>query len=66
MHPGDRCVVIGAGGLGHIGIQVLKAMSPAEIIVVDRNPDAVKLAVSRSGPTTESWPTVPRSSRCWS
>ena len=46
LRPGDRCVVIGAGGLGHIGIQVLKAISPAEIVVVDRNPDAVKLAVS--------------------
>jgi NAD+-dependent secondary alcohol dehydrogenase Adh1 len=46
LTPRDRCVVIGAGGLGHIGIQVLKAISPAELIVVDRNPDAVKLAVS--------------------
>jgi NAD+-dependent secondary alcohol dehydrogenase Adh1 len=45
LTPRDRCVVIGAGGLGHIGIQVLKALSPAEIVVVDRNPDAVKLAV---------------------
>jgi NAD+-dependent secondary alcohol dehydrogenase Adh1 len=46
LHPGDRCVVIGAGGLGHIGIQVLKAITAAELIVVDRNPEAVKLAVS--------------------
>ncbi|MCY7395990.1 MAG: NAD(P)-dependent alcohol dehydrogenase [Nocardioides sp.] len=46
LTPRDRCVVIGAGGLGHIGIQVLKALSPAEIIVVDRNPDAVKLALA--------------------
>ena len=46
LKPRDRCVVIGAGGLGHIGIQVLKALTPAEIIVVDRNPDAVKLALS--------------------
>jgi NAD+-dependent secondary alcohol dehydrogenase Adh1 len=44
LTPRDRCVVIGAGGLGHIGIQVLRALSPAELIVVDRNPDAVKLA----------------------
>jgi len=44
LTPRDRCVVIGAGGLGHIGIQVLKALSPAELIVVDRNPDALKLA----------------------
>ncbi|WP_309647714.1 NAD(P)-dependent alcohol dehydrogenase [Nocardioides sp.] len=46
LTPRDRCVVIGAGGLGHIGVQVLKAISPAELIVVDRNPDAVKLALS--------------------
>jgi NAD+-dependent secondary alcohol dehydrogenase Adh1 len=46
LRPGDRCVMIGAGGLGHIGIQVLAALSPAELIVVDRNPDAVKLAES--------------------
>ncbi|MDX3662253.1 NAD(P)-dependent alcohol dehydrogenase [Streptomyces sp. ID05-26A] len=43
LRPGDRCVVIGAGGLGHIGVQVLKALTAAEIVVVDRNPDAVKL-----------------------
>lgn len=42
--PGDTCVVIGAGGLGHIGIQVLAAISAVRIIVVDRNPDAVELA----------------------
>jgi NAD+-dependent secondary alcohol dehydrogenase Adh1 len=46
LPPGSRCVVIGAGGLGHIGVQVLKALTAAELIVVDRNPDAVKLAVS--------------------
>lgn len=46
LRPGDRCVVIGAGGLGHIGVQVLKAITAAEIVVVDRNPDAVDLAVS--------------------
>lgn len=38
--------MIGAGGLGHIGIQVLGALTAAEIVVVDRNPDAVDLAVS--------------------
>ncbi|MGZ4532016.1 MAG: NAD(P)-dependent alcohol dehydrogenase [Mycobacteriaceae bacterium] len=46
LHPGDRCVLIGAGGLGHIGVQVMKALSAAELIVVDRNADAVKLAES--------------------
>ncbi|MEE2060136.1 NAD(P)-dependent alcohol dehydrogenase [Rhodococcus artemisiae] len=44
LRPGDMCVIIGAGGLGHIGIQVFAAMSAATLIVVDRNPDAVALA----------------------
>jgi NAD+-dependent secondary alcohol dehydrogenase Adh1 len=37
--------MIGAGGLGHIGIQVMKAISAATVVVVDRNKDAVDLAV---------------------
>ncbi|MGK5115012.1 MULTISPECIES: NAD(P)-dependent alcohol dehydrogenase [unclassified Geodermatophilus] len=45
LRAGDRVVLIGAGGLGHIGVQVMAALSPAQIVVVDRNPDAVKLAV---------------------
>ena len=40
----DTCVVIGAGGLGHIGIQVLKALTPARIVVVDRSAAALDLA----------------------
>jgi NAD+-dependent secondary alcohol dehydrogenase Adh1 len=44
LYPGTRAVVIGAGGLGHIGIQSLKALTPAEIIVVDRSEPALKLA----------------------
>src|SRR5882757_4447461 len=44
LHPGSRAVVIGAGGLGHIGIQCLKAMTPAEIIVVDPSERARALA----------------------
>ncbi|WP_443611866.1 NAD(P)-dependent alcohol dehydrogenase [Acrocarpospora catenulata] len=44
LAPGQRVVVIGAGGLGHIGVQVLKALSPAQIIVVDRSAEALKLA----------------------
>ncbi len=43
LYPGTKAVVIGAGGLGHIGIQCLKALTPAEIIVVDRSPAALEL-----------------------
>ena len=44
LYPGTACVVIGAGGLGHIGIQCLTALTATRIIVVDQNPDALKLA----------------------
>ena len=44
LYPGTTAVVIGAGGLGHIGIQCLVAMTAAEITVVDRNEAALKLA----------------------
>ncbi len=44
LYPGTTAVVIGAGGLGHIGIQCVAALSAASLIVVDRNPDALKLA----------------------
>src|ERR1700689_3539402 len=44
LYPGTTCVVIGAGGLGHIGIQCLAALTATTIIVVDRNPEALKLA----------------------
>ena len=44
LYPGTSCVVIGAGGLGHIGIQCLATLTATTIIVVDANPDALKLA----------------------
>jgi NAD+-dependent secondary alcohol dehydrogenase Adh1 len=37
-------VVIGAGGLGHIAVQCLKALTPAQVIVVDKSEAALKLA----------------------
>jgi NAD+-dependent secondary alcohol dehydrogenase Adh1 len=44
--PGTTAVVIGAGGLGHIGIQTLVALCPADIVVVDRSDAALDLAKS--------------------
>lgn len=43
LYPGTKVVVIGAGGLGHIGVQCLKALTTAEIIVVDASPAALEL-----------------------
>jgi NAD+-dependent secondary alcohol dehydrogenase Adh1 len=52
LYPGTRAVVIGAGGLGHIGIQCLKAMTPAEIIVIDPSEEARALAGEIGADTT--------------
>ncbi len=46
LYPGTTAVVVGAGGLGHIGIQSLAALTPATIVVVDPNPAALALAGS--------------------
>ena len=43
LYPGSTTVVLGAGGLGHIGVQCLAAMSPTTIVVVDASPDALNL-----------------------
>jgi NAD+-dependent secondary alcohol dehydrogenase Adh1 len=44
LPPGSHVVNLGAGGLGHIGIQCLVAMTAAEVTVVDRNAEALALA----------------------
>jgi NAD+-dependent secondary alcohol dehydrogenase Adh1 len=44
LYPGTAAVVQGAGGLGHIGIQTLAALTATKIIVVDRSPEALELA----------------------
>jgi len=46
LYPGTTCVVIGAGGLGHIGVQCLLAMTATRVVVVDPNPAARELAKS--------------------
>ncbi|MGH3278197.1 MAG: NAD(P)-dependent alcohol dehydrogenase [Trebonia sp.] len=52
LYPGTTAVVIGAGGLGHIGIQCLAALTATKIVVVDRNPEALKLAEQLGAGTT--------------
>jgi NAD+-dependent secondary alcohol dehydrogenase Adh1 len=44
LYPGAVVVSIGAGGLGHIGIQSLKALTSATVIVVDPSEGALELA----------------------
>ena len=42
--PGSTAVAIGVGGLGHMGVQILKALSPARVIAVDLAEDKLRLA----------------------
>src|SRR5580693_4427858 len=44
LTPGSHAVVIGAGGLGHLAIQILSAMTPATVIAVDTREPALALA----------------------
>jgi len=35
LRPGSTAVIIGAGGLGQMAVQILKALSPARVVAVD-------------------------------
>jgi NAD+-dependent secondary alcohol dehydrogenase Adh1 len=45
LDPGSFAVTVGVGGLGHIGVQCLKAMTSAQVVAVDTSEDALKLAL---------------------
>ena len=42
--PGSTTVVIGAGGLGHMAVQILREVCPTTIVAVDSREDALSLA----------------------
>ncbi|MBF4564235.1 NAD(P)-dependent alcohol dehydrogenase [Plantibacter sp. VKM Ac-2876] len=44
LGAGTFAVVIGSGGLGHVGIQMLKALSGATVIVLDVSDEKLELA----------------------
>jgi propanol-preferring alcohol dehydrogenase len=44
LRPGTSAIVIGVGGLGHVAVQLLKALSPARVVAVDRRDEALELA----------------------
>ncbi len=59
LPPGTHAVVIGSGGLGHIGVQSLRALTAATVTVVDTSEAALELArrlgahhTVHSGPST--------------
>ena len=42
--PGSTAVVIGVGGLGHLAVQILSAVTAARIVAVDPKEEALQLA----------------------
>ena len=43
--PGDRVVILGVGGLGHLAVQILSATSAASVVAVDIRSEARALAL---------------------
>ncbi|HMR96299.1 MAG TPA: NAD(P)-dependent alcohol dehydrogenase [Microthrixaceae bacterium] len=43
---GSTALVIGVGGLGHLGVQILEALTPATVIAVDTRTSALELAAT--------------------
>ncbi len=46
VRPGSLVVVIGVGGLGHFGLQIVRALTPASIVAIDRVADRLEFARS--------------------
>lgn len=44
LTPDSSVVVIGVGGLGHLAVQILQALTPAQIVAVDTRTEALDLA----------------------
>lgn len=44
LNPDATIVLIGVGGLGHMGVQIAKATTGAQVIAVDVKPEALELA----------------------
>ena len=50
--PGSSAVVIGVGGLGHMAVQLLSALTATQVIAVDQRPGALELAASSGADVT--------------
>ena len=45
LRPGSTAVVIGVGGLGHVAVRLLRALSGCRIVAVDRRQEALDVAL---------------------
>jgi alcohol dehydrogenase, propanol-preferring len=48
---GTTAVVLGVGGLGHLGVQVLKALCPARVVALDVDESKLQLALESGADT---------------
>ncbi|WP_432524099.1 NAD(P)-dependent alcohol dehydrogenase [Kineococcus sp. SYSU DK006] len=46
LRAGSTAVVIGAGGLGHLAVQILRALSPARVVALDVTEEKLALATA--------------------
>jgi propanol-preferring alcohol dehydrogenase len=44
LTPESTAVVLGVGGLGHMGVQILRAMTGSRVVAVDKRESALKIA----------------------
>jgi propanol-preferring alcohol dehydrogenase len=44
LAPGSTAVLIGIGGLGHLGVQIIRALSSARVVAVDLSAEKLRLA----------------------
>ncbi|GHF36432.1 D-arabinose 1-dehydrogenase-like Zn-dependent alcohol dehydrogenase [Amycolatopsis bartoniae] len=57
LGEGSVCVVVGIGGIGHVALQVLRAITRARVIAVDTDPDRLGYARELgAGETVQSGP----------
>lgn len=54
LHSESSVVVLGVGGLGHMAVQILKAITPARVVAVDLRSAALKMARAAGADATLS------------
>src|SRR3954467_15589719 len=52
LAPGAGVVVIGVGGLGHMAVQILRALTACRIVAIDRRPAALEAAAGAGAAVT--------------
>jgi propanol-preferring alcohol dehydrogenase len=52
LAPGCGAVVIGVGGLGHVAVQILRALTACRVVAIDRRPAALEAAAAAGAAVT--------------